>query len=107
MTLLGCLLVETGRYEEALTLAADAKAIWLKALAQGTLACRERRRRPRRGAAGLRRFDEAEKLLLTSYKVLHEERGVLKIYATSSSRWLARLYQAMGKPEKAARYAVR
>ncbi len=36
MTLLAGLLVETGRYEEALPLATDAKAIWLKALLPDT-----------------------------------------------------------------------
>ena len=45
MTLLAGLLVETGRYEEALKLARDAKAILLKALAPGLLAYGERRRR--------------------------------------------------------------
>ena len=28
----------------------------------------------------------------------------MKFYVTSSSRWLAKLYQAMGQPEKAGRY---
>jgi tetratricopeptide (TPR) repeat protein len=107
LTLLACLLVENGRYEEALKQATDAKGIWLKALTKDNWRAASADAVQGAALAGLRRYDEAEKLLLTSYKVLHEERGVLKIYATSSGRWLAGLYQAMGKPDKAARYAVR
>ena len=107
MTLLGCLLVESGRYDEALKQATDAKPIWSKALTKDHWRAASADAVQGAALAGLGRFDEAEKLLLTSYDVLHQERGVLKIYATSSSRWLARLYQAMGKPEKAARYAAK
>ena len=107
MTLLGCLLVESGRYDEALKQATDAKPIWSKALTKEHWRAAGADAVQGAALAGLGRFDEAEKLLLTSYDVLHQERGVLKIYATSSSRWLARLYQAMGKPEKAARYAAK
>jgi tetratricopeptide (TPR) repeat protein len=104
MTLLASLLVETGRYEEALKLAADAKAIRLKELAPDTWRTASASATEGAALAGLRRFDEAEKLLLASYKVLHEDTGALKFYVTSSSRWLAKLYQAMGQPEKARRY---
>src|SRR5688572_29439915 len=107
MTLLGCFLVEAGRYDEALAVATDAKTIWLKALAPDNWRAASAEAVEGAALAGLRRFDEAEKVLLTSHKVLHEQKGVLKFYATKSSRWLADLYQAMGRPEKAARYAVR
>ena len=107
MTLLACLLVENGRYEEALKQATDAKAIWLKALPKDNWRAASAVAVQGAALAGLRRYDEAEKLLLASYKVLHEEKGVFKIYVTGSSRWLAKLYQSMGRPEKAARYAVR
>ena len=107
MTMLGCLLVEAGHYDEALAVAKDAKTIWLKALGPDNWRTASAEAVEGAALAGLRRFDEAEKLLLTSHKVLHEKKGVLKFYATKSSRWLAGLYQAMGRPEKAARYAVR
>ena len=103
MTLLAGLLVETGRYEEALALASGRKASGSRRLPRITGA-RPAPRRPKGAAlAGLQRFDEAEKLLLTSYKVLHDDRGVLKFYTTSSSRWLAKLYQAMGQPGEGGR----
>jgi hypothetical protein len=44
-------------------------------------------------------------LLLASYGVLHEEKEP-RTYVVNSSRWLAKLYQAMGQPAKAARYRV-
>ena len=54
--------------------------------------------------AGLRQFDEAEQLLLASNEVLHKDKAAVHIYVTNSSRWLAKLYQAMGQPEKARKY---
>ena len=85
-------------------LATDAKAIRLKALTPDTGVRPAPTATEGAALAGLRQFDEAEKLLLASYKVLHEDRGAMKFYVTSSSRWLAKLYQAMGQPEKAGRY---
>ena len=45
MTLLAGALIETQRFEEARTLAADAKKIYLKALGRAALAHRQRRQR--------------------------------------------------------------
>ena len=39
--------------------------------------------------------------------MLHNDSGVLKFYTTNSSRWLAKLYQSIGQPKKAAEYVVR
>ena len=36
--------------------------------------------------------------------VLHGDTGALSYYVKSSDRWLARLYQMTGRPEKAAKY---
>ena len=67
MTLLASLLVETGRYEEALKVARTQKPSaqgvepehWRTASATATEGA---------ALAGLRQFDEAEKLLLASYR---------------------------------------
>ena len=104
MTLLAGLLVDTGRYEEALALARDAKAIWIKALAPGHWRLASAEAVEGAAMAGLGRYDEAEKLLLGSYGVLHQEKDAVHVYVVNSSRWLAKLYQAMGQPAKAARY---
>jgi tetratricopeptide (TPR) repeat protein len=104
MTLLATLLMETGHYQEALEMARDAKAIWLKEFGPDHWRTASASATEGASLVGLKQFDEAEKLLLASYKVLHEERGAMKFYVTSSSRWLAKLYQAMGQPEKAGRY---
>jgi hypothetical protein len=107
MTLLSGLLIDTGHYAEALKLATDAKAIWLKALAPGHWRTASAEAAEGAALAGLRRFDEAEPLLLKGYDVLHSDTAAVHIYVTNSSRWLAKLYQDMGQSEKAARYAVR
>ena len=80
MTLLAGLLVETGRYEEALDAGHGRKGH----LAQGVDALTPGVRPAPTAAegaalAGLRQFDEAEKLLLASYKVLHEDRGAVHV----------------------------
>jgi tetratricopeptide (TPR) repeat protein len=106
MTLLASLLIDTGRYEEALALAKDAKAVWIKALAPGHWRMASAEAVEGAALAGLGRYGEAEKLLLASYGVLHEEKGAAHVYVVNSSRWLAKLYQAIGQPAKAARYRV-
>ena len=106
MILLAALLVDTGRYQEALTLASGAKAILLKSLAADHWRTASAAAAEGGALAGLKRFDEAEKLLLASYKVLHEDQTALHIYVTGSSRWLAKLYEAKGQPAKADRYRV-
>jgi tetratricopeptide (TPR) repeat protein len=106
MTLLAGLLVDTGRYEEALALGKGAKAICTKALAPGHWRTASAEAVEGAALAGLGRYDEAEKLLLAGYGVLHEEKGAAHVYLVSSSRWLAKLYQAMGQPAKASSYRV-
>ena len=102
MTLLASLLIETGRYEEALEAGHGRKGHPAQGVDPGHWRTASATATEGAALAGLRQFDEAEKLLLASYKVLHEDRGAMKFYVTSSSRWLAKLYQAMGQPEKAA-----
>jgi serine/threonine-protein kinase len=106
MTLLASLLIDTGHFEEALSLGKDAKAVWTKALAPGHWRTASAEAVEGAALAGLGRYDEAEKMLLASYGVLHEDKGAAHVYVVNSSRWLARLYLAMGQPAKAARFRV-
>ena len=106
MTLLAGLLIDTGRYEEALRLATDAKAIWLKTLAPGHWRIASAESAEGAALAGLRQFEKAEPLLLASHAVLSKEKGAAHVYVSSSNRWLAELYQSMGQPDKAARYRL-
>jgi hypothetical protein len=43
-------------------------------------------------------------LLVDSHAVLHAGTGALTYYLKSSDRWLGRLYQSTGRPDKAAKY---
>jgi tetratricopeptide (TPR) repeat protein len=107
MTLLAGLLIDTGRYDEALKLATDARAVWNKALAPGHWRTASAEAAEGAALAGLRRFDEAEPLLLEGYTALHKDKAAVHVYVASSSRWLSKLYQAMGQPDKAARYVAK
>jgi tetratricopeptide (TPR) repeat protein len=104
MTLLAGLLVETGRYDEARALAGDAKARYVKALGQKHW--RTASAASAEGAAlmGLQEYQGAETLLATSQGVLESDTAALPYYVNSSERWLAKLYQNTGRPEKAAKY---
>ncbi|HEV8331277.1 MAG TPA: tetratricopeptide repeat protein [Steroidobacteraceae bacterium] len=104
MTLLAGVLIETRRYDEALTLASAAHALFLKSLGNdhwrtATAASAEGAAR-----AGLKQFDRAEPLLVDSHGVLHGGTGPVSYYLKSSDRWLGRLYQSTGRPDKAAKY---
>lgn len=103
-TLLAGVLIETRRYDEARTLAADARTVYLKSL--GARHWRTASAANAEGAAlaGLKQYEQAEPLLLESHAVLRNDTGALRYYVTSSDRWLARLYQTTGRPEKAAKY---
>jgi tetratricopeptide (TPR) repeat protein len=107
MTLLAWVLVETDRYAEARTLAADARNIYAKAL--GPEHWRTATAGNAEGGAlvGLKQFEQAEPLLLQSHDVLHSDTAAPSYYVKSSDRWLARLYQMTGRPEKAAKYLAR
>jgi tetratricopeptide (TPR) repeat protein len=106
MTLLAGLLVETGRYEEALALATKAKAIWLKALTPGHWRTASAEAAEGAALAGLKQYAKAEQLLLASHEVLEKDKAAGHIYQINSNRWLAKLYQATGRPEQAARYRL-
>jgi hypothetical protein len=107
MTLLSGLLIETRRYDEALTLATEAKAICVKALAPDHWRTASAEAAEGAALAGLKQFDEAEKLLLASNEVLSKSKQAAHVYVVNSSRWLANLYQETGRAEKARTYLVR
>ena len=104
MTLLAGALIESRRYSEAQGLATEAKAVFVKAL--GSAHWRVATATTAEGAAlaGLKQYQQAEQLLLKGNGVLHGSEGVLPYYVKASDRWLAKLYQGMGQPEKAAKY---
>jgi tetratricopeptide (TPR) repeat protein len=106
MTLLAGLMVETDRYGHARRLAADAKALYLKAL--GSKHWRTASAANAEGAAltGLKDYENAEALLLASHSVLKSDTAALRYYVNNSERWLAKLYQNTGRPEKAAKYVA-
>jgi tetratricopeptide (TPR) repeat protein len=104
MTLLAGALIESHRYDEARGLAAEAKAVLLKSL--DTAHWRVATATTAEGAAlaGLKQYQQAEQLLLEGNRILHGGTEAIPYYVKSSDRWLARLYQVMGQPEKAAKY---
>ncbi len=104
MILVAGVLIETRRYDEALALASQAKAIYLKSL--GPEHWRTASAASAEGAAraGLKQFSEAEPLLVDSRGILHRDTGALTYYLKTSDRWLGRLYQSTGRPDKAAKY---
>jgi len=104
MTLLAGVLVDTQRYDEARSLAADARALSLKSL--GANHWRTACATSTEGAAlaGLEQYTRAEALLLESDAVLHGDTSTLSHCLRNSDRWLARLYQTTGRPEKAAKH---
>ncbi len=105
MTLLAGLLIDTDRFEEALPLATEAKAISLAAFAPDHWRTASAASAEGAALAGLLRHEEAEGLLLAGYAILSSDTGTLPYYVSSSRRWLAELYEALGRPREAARYA--
>jgi len=94
MTLLANLLIATERYDEALDFADTATDIsavtfsddhWRTAIAMNA-----------QGAAlvGKGRFDDAEPLLLRSYKILREDAGALPVFVTQAAQRLDWLYES-------------
>ncbi|HLU07404.1 MAG TPA: tetratricopeptide repeat protein [Woeseiaceae bacterium] len=104
MTLLAALLIDSERYEEALSLAAGAKAICIEAFSPDHWRTATAANAEGAALAGLQRYDEAEKLLLDSFNVLRKDPGALPFYTSNANRWLAKFYNARGRPGEAAKY---
>jgi hypothetical protein len=54
--------------------------------------------------AGLKKYAEAEDLLVDSVRILQNDAGSLPFFVANAKRWLAELYLAMGRSEEAAKY---
>jgi eukaryotic-like serine/threonine-protein kinase len=106
MTLLAGLLIETDRFEEARTLAVNARALYVKALGPNHWRTATATNAEGAALAGLKRSNQAEALLLESHAVLHQDKAVMRYFMNRADRWLAKLYQTTGRPEKAAKYLV-
>ena len=55
---------------------------------------------------GLRRYDEAESLMLSTYRLFADTRGEADNNAVEVARRLAEFYQARGNVHEAAQFAV-
>jgi tetratricopeptide (TPR) repeat protein len=104
MTLLAGVLIETQRYDEALTLAADARAVYVKSLGDAHWRTASAASAEGAARAGLKQFQQAEPLLVDSHAILHGGAGALIYYRKSADRWLGRLYQSTGRPDQAAKF---
>ena len=104
LTILASLLIETGRFEEARTAAAEARAICLVALAKDHWRTAGATSAEGAALAGLSQYEAAESLLLEGFTVLNNDTGALPFFATNATRWLADFYKDQGDMEQAAKY---
>lgn len=103
---LAILQIATREYQQALESAHEASKIfaatlpathWKAALAHGVEGAAQ---------AGLKHFDDGEKLLLESYAVLNRDGGVLPMYRQRVRRYLENLYTQWGRPNDAQRFTM-
>ena len=107
MTLLANTLVARGNFDEALELAKRAHEIFAHVLREGHWRTAVAANAEGAALAGLERFSEAEYLLLRSLNTLKSDAGTLHIFVAMAERRVVDLYREWGKPELAARHAVR
>jgi tetratricopeptide (TPR) repeat protein len=106
MTLLADLLIETKRFEEARSMAAEAKTIFANALGPNHWRTAAAASAEGAALAGLERYEEAEALLSQSFAMLRNDPGALPIYVRNATRWMAALYTGLGNPNEAAKYVA-
>ncbi|HET9662678.1 MAG TPA: tetratricopeptide repeat protein, partial [Burkholderiales bacterium] len=104
MTLLASCVVANGDFDEGYQLAAKAKSIFAASLPEGHWRTAVAAGTEGAALAGLKKYEEAEPLLVDSYAVLSHDSGALSLFVTESARRLEALYSAWGKPEKAREY---
>ena len=97
MTLLAGVLIETGRYDEALALAADAKALYVKSLGPNHWRTASAANAEGAALAGLKQYEQAQPLLEESRITLQADSAAPRYYVKSSGRWLAKLQQQAPK----------
>ncbi len=99
---LGSILVHLGRFAEAEPILSDVvpnlpESVWIHHWAKNLLGG---------SFAGQGRYDEAEPLLLTGYEKMNPSEGALRHKRESLER-VVRLYDAWGKPDKAAEWRLK
>jgi len=101
---LGLLLTEHERARDAEPLLREALSIDQKVLPKGDWQSADAQSALGECLAAMKRFDEAEPLLTESYATLKARRGETDMYRRRAAARLVNLYQAWGKPGKAALY---
>ena len=105
-TNLADLLVATSRYDEAYGLATKAKAIcttalspqhWRTGVAASVLGA---------SLTGLKRYEEAEPLLVESFATVLDNKGPSDAYTIDALQRIIKLYETWGRADKAAEYRV-
>ena len=104
MVLLANCLIASGGYEEALSLAVEARDVYVATLSEDHW-----RTAVAVGAAGAAlvgqgKYVQAEPLLLRSHSVLSQDSSAQARYVKDATQRLASLYSQWGKPERAAEY---
>jgi hypothetical protein len=104
MTQLAALLVETSRFGEAQSLASDAKSIFSEAFGNDHWRTASASSAEGAALAGLKKYDEAEALLISGFNRLRSDAGATPYVVASANRWLVNFYEASGRPAEAAKY---
>lgn len=102
LTLLASCLVAQGRFDEAYEHAGAARQMLVSALPDGHWRTALAASAEGAALAGLHRYAEAEALLVDSYTVLSNDARAMKALVDEAGERLVSLYEAWGKPEKAA-----
>ena len=102
LTLLASCLVAQGRFDEAYEHAGAAKQMLVSALGDNHWRTALAASAEGAALAGLERYAEAEPLLVESYTVLSNDAGAMQALVDTAGDRLVSLYEALGKPEKAA-----
>ena len=102
LTLLASCLVAQGRFDEAYEHAGAARQMLVSALPDGHWRTALAASAEGAALAGLHRYAEAEALLVDSYTVLSNDARAMKALVNEAGERLVSLYEAWGKPEKAA-----
>jgi hypothetical protein len=103
MIVLADLLASTGRFEEALDVAREAKGILLENVPEDHWRVAAAKNVEGHALAGLGRFEEAEALMLASIEGLRQ--SPMPGLAEEGRRRMRQLYLEWGRPEEAAKFA--
>lgn len=102
LTLLASCLVEQKEFTEAYEHASTARRIYMSALPEGHWYTAVAASTEGAALAGLRRYNEAEALLVDSYSLLSNDVNAIPAFVEEAGERLVALYEIWGKPEKAA-----